>query len=162
MRIRSILWGCALALAAWSAQADQLSWRATSVQGPRLPTVNTRVGVAMFSTGEPATYERRIRAAGAPADGRLAVQVESVYRFADGATIVMRSRETINLTPQGSHGRDEWTGEGEIAEGTGRFAGIQGRFTFRAVMGLDGQADGLLGDSFLTGRAEYMLAGPRQ
>lgn len=92
----------------------------------------------------------------------MAVDVESIYRFADGATLLMRSRETINLTPQGAHGRDEWTGEGEIAEGTGRFAGIRGRFTFRAVMGMDRQADGMLGDSFLSGRAEVTLAGPRQ
>ena len=29
-------------------------------------------------------------------------------------------------------------------------------------MGMDRQADGMLGDSFLSGRAEVTLAGPRQ
>lgn len=144
-------------LAPVGSAAEDITWRATSVQGPRTPAMNTRLGVAMFSGNEAATYERKIAAAAPPQDGKLAVNVESVYRFADGSTLVMRSRETINLTPQNTHGRDEWTGNGEIATGTGRFAGATGTFTFRAVMGLDRQADGMLGDSFLTGQGRYQL-----
>ena len=144
-------------LAPVGSAAEDITWRATSVQGPRTPAMNTRLGVAMFSGNEAATYERKIAAAAPPQDGKLAVNVESVYRFADGSTLVMRSRETINLTPQNTQGRDEWTGNGEIATGTGRFAGATGTFTFRAVMGLDRQADGMLGDSFLTGQGRYQL-----
>ena len=144
-------------LAPVGSAAEDITWRATSVQGQRTPAMNTRLGVAMFSGNEAATYERKIAAAAPPQDGKLAVNVESVYRFADGSTLVMRSRETINLTPQNTHGRDEWTGNGEIATGTGRFAGATGTFTFRAVMGLDRQADGMLGDSFLTGQGRYQV-----
>lgn len=139
------------------ALAQELSWRATSVQGPRLPGVNTRIGVALFAHGEGATYVRRVSAAGAPVDGRLDIDVESIYRFRDGATIVMRSRETIRLAPQGQHGQDAWTGQGEITAGSGRYEGIQGRFSFRAVTGIDAGADGVLGDSFLAGQARYSL-----
>lgn len=155
-----------LATAVWMvalpARADEVTWRATSVQGPRLPTMNTRIGVALFSNGEAATLERRISAAGPPAAGKMDVNVETTYRFADGSTIVMRSRETIHLSPQGTHGRDEWSGDGEVAGGSGRYAGIKGTFSFRAMMGLDGKADGMLGDSFLTGKASYTVtAGTR-
>ena len=146
-----------IGLAPFGSAAQEISWRATSVQGPRTPAMNTRLGVAIFSGNEAATYERKIAAAAPPQDGKLAVNVESVYRFADGSTLVMRSRETINLTPQGTHGRDEWTGEGQIATGSGRFAGATGTFTFRAVMGLDRQADGMLGDAFLSGQGRYVL-----
>ncbi len=144
-------------LAPVGSAAQDITWRASSVQGPRTPALNTRLGVAMFSGNEAATYERRIAAAAPPHDGKLAVNVESVYRFADGSTLVMRSREIINLTPQNTHGRDEWTGEGQITAGTGRFAGATGSFTFRASMGLDKQADGMLGDSFLAGQGSYQL-----
>ena len=144
-------------LAPVGSAAEDITWRASSVQGPRTPALNTRLGVAMFSGNEAATYERKIAAAAPPQDGKLAVNVESVYRFADGSTLVMRSLETINLTPQNTHGRDEWTGDGQITAGTGRFAGVTGTFTFRAVMGLDRQADGLLGDSFLSGQGRYQL-----
>jgi hypothetical protein len=144
-------------LAPIASGAEEITWRATSVQGPRTPAVNTRLGVAMFSSNEAATYERKISAAAPPQDGKLAVHVESVYRFADGSTLVMRSRESINLTPQGTHGRDEWAGDGQIVSGTGRFAGATGTFTFRAAMGLDRQAEGMLGDSFLSGQGRYVL-----
>lgn len=144
-------------LASFGGAAEEVTWRATSVQGPRTPAMNTRLGVAMFSSNEAATYERKVTAAAPPQDGKLAVNVESAYRFADGSTLVMRSRETIHLTPQGTHGRDEWTGEGQITSGTGRFAGATGTFTFRAVMGLDRQGDGMLGDSFLAGQGQYVL-----
>jgi hypothetical protein len=144
-------------LAPVGSAAEDITWRATSVQGPRTPALNTRLGVALFSGNEAATYERKITAAAPPQDGKLAINVESIYRFADGSTLVMRSRETVNLTPQNTHGRDEWTGEGQITAGTGRFAGASGSFTFRAVMGLDKQADGALGDSFLAGQGRYQL-----
>lgn len=140
--------------------AQEIAWRSSSVQGPRLPGLNIRLGVAIFAPADPATVERRVRPAGQPVDGKLPVDVEMVFRFADGATISTRSRETVTLNAQGVHGLDEWTGEGEFAAGTGRFAGITGRFSFRAVMGLDGRADGLLGDSFLEGRGRYTLAAP--
>lgn len=152
-RIRCAGWLWLAWVVAMPVHADDLSWRAASVQGPRLPGLNTRLGVALFEPGGPATFERRIVPAGAPQDGRLAIDVEVNYRFPDGSTLLMRSRETIHLTPQGTHGRDEWTGEGEVVSGTGRFAGRSGRFGFRALMGLDAQADGLLGDGFLQGRA---------
>ena len=137
--------------------AQELSWRSTSVQGPRTPTLNTRVGVAIFGASDTATYERRVRPAGPPQAGKLPIDVEMVFRFADGATLQMRSRETINLTAQGTHGRDEWTGDGQIVGGSGRFQGATGTYTFRALMGLDGQADGMVGDAFLSGQGRYTL-----
>ena len=152
------LFGLALIAAtlfAPTASAEELSWRATSVQGPRTPGLNTRLGVAVFAHGETATYERRIAPTGPPQDGRLLIQVESVYRFADGSTLVMRGRETIRWSPQGSHASgDTWVGEGEVVAGSGRYAGASGRFSFRAVTGLDTQTDGVLGDSFLAGKAD--------
>lgn len=139
---------------ATAAPAQELSWRSSSVQGPRLPGLNTRLGVAFFVPDGPATYERRIKPAGPPQGGQLTIDVETVFRFPDGATLTMRSREVIHLTPQGTHGQDEWSGEGEVTGGTGRFAGRAGRFSYRAVMGLDARADGVLGDGYLEGRAE--------
>lgn len=138
--------------------AEEISWRGTTVQGPRTPTLNTRIGVAMFGNNDPATYERKVSAAAPPQDGKLTINTENTYRFADGSTLVMRSRETISWTPGGGHtAGDRWTGEGEITSGTGRFAGATGTFTFRAVMGLDKQAEGLLGDGFLSGQGRYVL-----
>lgn len=155
----------AVALALWAGglpqvHAADLSWRATSVQGPRQPGLNTRLGVAMFSGGEPATYLRRVVPAAPPLDGRMQVDVESTYRFADGSTLVMSSHETIHLTPQNAHGADTWTGEGQVVGGSGRWAGATGRFSFRARMGLDASVDGALGDSFLTGQANVTLPSP--
>ncbi len=145
----------AAALCTPIAGAEELSWRATSVQGPRMPGLNTRLGVAMFAQGETATYVRRITPAGPPEDGRLLIQVESVYHFADGSTLVMRGRETIRWSPQGGHvSGDTWVGEGDVVAGSGRYAGASGRFSFRAVTGLDTQTDGVLGDSFLAGKAD--------
>lgn len=142
-------------LLAPTASAEELAWRATSVQGPRAPGLNTRLGVAVFSHGETATYERRITPASLPEGGRLLIQVESIYRFADGSTLMMRGQETIRMSPQNTHlPGDTWTGEGEVVSGTGRYAGATGRFSFRAATGLDTQTDGVLGDSFLAGKAD--------
>lgn len=146
-----------LAFTASMLQAAEISWRASSVQGPREPGANHRLGVAIFSGGEPATYHRRIVPASTPADGRMLIDVESTYRFADGSTIVMRSRETINLGPDNRHGADQWSGSGVITAGSGRFAGISGSFEYRARMGVDAGADGVLGDSFLVGKGSYTL-----
>lgn len=147
-----------LGLAPAAGVSEDISWRGTTVQGPRTPSLNTRIGVAMFGNNEPATYERKISAAAPPQDGKLVIDTENIYRFADGSTLVMRGRELINWTPGGGHtAGDRWTGEGEITSGTGRFAGATGTFTFRAVTGLDKQADGLLGDSFLSGQGRYVL-----
>lgn len=151
---RSVL--CALALTlglAAAAPAQELSWRSSSVQGPRQPGLNTRLGVAFFVPDGPATYERRIVPADLPQGGTLVIDVDTLYRFPDGSTLTMRSRETIHLTPQGTHGADTWSGEGEVTGGTGRYASRSGRFSYRAVMGLDARADGVLGDGYLEGRA---------
>lgn len=146
-------------LACLPAQAEELSWRASSVQGPRVGGVNTRLGVAIFDNREPATTQRRVEAAGPPADGKLPIKVEAEYRFADGSTLVMHSRELITLTPAFTHAPGEWKGEGQIVSGTGRFAGATGSFRFRAIMGVDAKADGALGDGFMEGQGSYTLGG---
>ena len=48
-------------------------------------------------------------------------------------------------------------GEGRIVSGSGRYAGASGSFRFRAVMGLDAAADGMLGDAFLQGQGSLSL-----
>lgn len=141
------------------AQAEELSWRASSMQGPRVGGVNTRLGVAIFDGKEVATTQRRVESAGPPADGKLPIKVEAEYRFADGSTLVMHSRELITLTPAFTHAPGEWKGEGQIVSGTGRFAGATGSFRFRAIMGVDAKADGVLGDGFLEGQGSYTLGG---
>ena len=142
-----------------AAQAEELSWRASSIQGPRAGGVNTRYGVAIFDGKEVATTQRRVEAAGPPAEGKLPIKVEAEYRFADGSTLVMHSRETITLTPAFTHAPGEWKGEGSIVSGTGRFAGASGAFRFRAIMGVDAKVDGVLGDGFLEGQGSYTLSG---
>jgi hypothetical protein len=151
---------CLLVPVVAMAQKD-IHWRSSSVQGPRTPATNTRLGVAIFGNAEPATYERKVSPVGLPVAGKLPIRAETVFRFADGSTLTMHSTETINLTAQGTHGRDEWTGDGQIVGGTGRYQGANGNFTFRALMGLDRQADGLLGDGFLTGQGQYTLQNPQ-
>lgn len=151
-----VLWAACL----WPADvahADEIDWRATSVQGPRQPGLNTRLGVAIFANGETATTVRQVRPAAPPADGRLDIMVEAEYRFADGSTLRMDSRETIALTPAMTHAPGEWRGEGRIVAGSGRYAGASGRFRFRAVMGLDALSDGMLGDGFLHGQGSLNL-----
>lgn len=158
MRSRAILAVVAACAAGVSpAGADELVWRSASVQGPREPGLNTRLGVAIFDGREPATTLRRVRPAAPPVDGRLTVQVEQEFRFADGSTLALHSTEVLTLTPQGQHAPGPWEGEGRVAGGSGRFAGAGGTFRFRAVMGLDGRADGVLGDGFLEGRASVTL-----
>lgn len=151
-----VLWGACL-WPADPARADEIAWRATSIQGPRQPGLNTRLGVAIFATGETATTVRQVRPAAPPADGHLEILVEAEYRFADGSTLRMDSRETIALTPAMTHAPGEWRGEGRIVAGSGRYAGASGSFRFRAVMGLDGLADGMLGDAFLQGLGSLSL-----
>lgn len=146
-------------LAGLPSLAQELSWRGSSVQGPRTPGVNIRWGVAIFSDGATATTRRRVEAAGPPSESRLPIRVEAEYRFADGATLVMHSLETIPLTPAMTHAPGEWRGEGQIVSGTGRFAGATGTFRFRAIMGMDPRADGVLGDGFLEGQGQYTLGG---
>lgn len=141
------------------AQAEELSWRAASIQGPRAGGVNTRYGVAIFDSKEVATTQRRVESAGPPADGKLPIKVEAEYRFADGSTLVMHSRELITLTPAFTHAPGEWKGEGTIVSGTGRFTGATGSFRFRAIMGVDAKADGVLGDGFLEGQGSYTIGG---
>lgn len=144
------------------ARADELMWRASSVQGPRSGGVNIRLGVAIFDNREPATTQRRVEAAGPPADGKLPIKVEAEYRFADGSTLLMHSRELITLTPALTHAPGEWKGEGQIVSGTGRFAGATGSFRFRAIMGTDAKADGVLGDGFLEGQGSFSRGGTGQ
>lgn len=142
-----------------AAQAEELSWRASSIQGPRVGGVNTRHGVAIFDGKEMATTQRRVEAAGPPSEGKLPIKVEAEYRFPDGSSLVMHSREVITLTPAFTHAPGEWKGEGSIVSGTGRFAGASGSFRFRAIMGVDAKADGVLGDGFLEGQGSYTLCG---
>jgi hypothetical protein len=141
-----------------AAHADEIAWRATSIQGPRQPGLNTRLGVAVFANGETATTVRQVRPAAPPEGGRLDILVEAEYRFGDGSTLRMDSRETIALTPPMTHAPGEWRGEGRIVSGSGRYAGASGSFRFRAVMGLDAAADGMLGDAFLEGQGSLSLS----
>ena len=159
--MKKLWWLCGLWVAclwpAHAALADEIAWRATAGQGPRQPGLNTRLGVAIFANGETATTVRQVRPAAPPADGRLDILVEAEYRFADGSTLRMDSRETIALTPAMTHAPGEWRGEGRIVSGSGRYAGASGSFRFRAVMGLDAAADGMLGDAFLQGQGSLSL-----
>jgi hypothetical protein len=61
------------------------------------------------------------------------------------------------MSPEGVPVQGETEISGTFIAGTGRYAGISGTVLMRSVSGMNRMADGVLGDQFAEGRAEYTL-----
>ena len=141
-------------LPAWG---DSLAWRQTSVMTSREAGVTVRRGVALFSTGEPATLTVRLKGAGAPIGRSMPVDSEMVFQFDDGSTLRLAGQSTVTLSPEGMPMRGEAVNGGSITGGTGRFSGATGSYRMRVRTDIDGSADGALGDYFATCEATFSL-----
>jgi hypothetical protein len=112
-----------------------------------------RKGLAHFETGETGT----IRNCGT-ADyikGSGPVQFYSIVTFEDGSTIVGKYEGTVERNPKG-HGLAK--GTGEYTKGTGRFAGIKGKFTWagKSITAYSKEKE-TLGDFYYDVNATYTL-----
>ncbi len=149
----ALLIGLGLMTAAASAQAEELSWRQSSVRTEAQGLSYVRRGVAMFANGEPATLTFQ-GVAKPPEGGRQDFSGRMLMRFEDGATFAF---DLQGVTQFGISGTPPtMTASGTLVEGTGRFAGISGTIDFRG-RGMDVMVDGILGDIFATVRATYSL-----
>lgn len=143
--------------AAAPAAAETLNWRQTSVQAGREGNSALRRGVVIFGNGEPALMTVRLTPLAPPQEGQMTVQNDLRYRFEDGSTLVLQSRNVVRVTPEGRAVRGESFSEGQVLSGTGRYQGAAGRFKMRIRTDVDPQADGALGDYFAAGEAEIEL-----
>jgi hypothetical protein len=149
---------CFLAAAAsLPASAESLTWRQTSVQAAREGISAVRRGVVVFGNGEPALLAVRLTPLAPPQDGQMTVLNDMRYRFDDGSTLVLQSRNLVRVTPEGRAVRGESFSEGQVLSGTGRYQGVTGRFKMRIRTDIDPQVDGALGDYFAAGEAEIEL-----
>ena len=119
-----------------------------------------RLGVAMMTTPdgrrEPATLELRGLLTGPQGDGWHGMRAQLTYRFADGSTIEGRMEGRFRRNDMGEiagaqEATGEWTG------GTGRFQGIEGRFTLKGEGGLSSLKPGVLADVYGDLTGEYRL-----
>ena len=136
-----------------AAQADEMSWRQSSIRTEVQGASYVRRGVAMFANGEPATLMFRA-VAKPPEAGRQMFSGRMVMRFDDGASFTF---DMDGVSQLGSPGTPlTVSAAGKMVEGTGRFAGIRGTVEFNGL-GMDVKADGALGDIFAKVSASYTL-----
>lgn len=119
-----------------------------------------RVGVAMLSLPggrrEPATLDLRGVLTGELPDGWFGMRATLRYRFDDGSTIDARMEGRFRRSEAGDvSGPQE--ASGELTGGTGRFEGIQGRFTMTGSAGLSAQTPGVLAEVFGDLTGEFSL-----
>ena len=156
-RRQSAAWALVLALGAMAgvapAQAEELSWRQTSIRTEVQGMSYVRRGVAMFANGEPATLTFR-GTAKPPEGGRQDFSGRMLMRFEDGSTFTFDMQGVTQFGPAGV--APTMSATGSLVEGTGRYAGISGTIEFKG-RGMDLMAEGNLGDIFATGRATYAL-----
>lgn len=119
-----------------------------------------RVGVAMLALPggrrEPATLDLRGSLTGAQGDGWFGMRVTLRYRFDDGSTIEGRMEGRFRRSDMGEvSGPQEATGE--LTGGSGRFQGIQGRFTMAGAAGLSVLSPGVMAEVYGDLIGEYSL-----
>lgn len=148
---------CALAspMAAW---ADTMTWRLATVTSTMQAGETLRKGVAIFDNGQPAFVSIRLRPTAPPAQGSMPFTTETEYRFEDGSTFTVRGSGISRMSPEGVPIPGETRVDGSFASGTGRFSGIRGTVVLRSVSGLSRMTDGVLGEQFGEGQADYTLA----
>lgn len=155
LRPAAMAWvlGWGLTMGVTAVQAEEMSWRQSSVRTEVQGASYVRRGVAMFANGEPATLT--FRGVGSPpAGGRQDFGGRMVMRFEDGATFTFDMQGVTQFGPAGAP--PTMSASGKLLEGTGRFAGISGTIEFKG-RGMDVMTEGNLGDIFATGRAVYTL-----
>lgn len=148
------LLGLVVAAAPTTAGAEELSWRQTSIRTENMGASYVRRGVAMFSTGEPATLSFH-GTSRPPAGGAMPFTGRMVLRFEDGSSFSFDAEGSVQVT---SGGPGAMQMKGTLVEGSGRYAGIRGSVEMSGQAGQDVTSTGVLGDIFASGRATYTLA----
>lgn len=140
--------------------AETLSLRHAHVFERYEPPGYRRLGVALMTMPdgrqEPATLELRGVLTGAQGDGWYGMRVQLSYRFNDGSTIEgqMEGRFRRNAAGDISGAQEA---SGDLTGGTGRFQGIEGKFTLKGEGGLSTKSPGVLADVFGDLSGEYRL-----
>ncbi len=149
----------ALAAAGWAlpAQADELTWRQTSVYVGQDGMITVRAGVAILNNKEPATISVRIRPTAPPKDGVMALVTDMVLRFEDGSTLVTQGDGQTRVDAQGVPMRGEGKTVGRVVSGTGRYQGATGTYAMRVRTDIDRAADGAMGDYFAVVQATVTM-----
>lgn len=155
--MRTALITILLAAAPLCSSAETLSWRLATVVATQQGSETVRRGVAIFSTGEPATLTLRLRPAAPPSGGGMRFTTETIYRFEDGSTFTVVGHGEAQMSPEGVPLPGPTAIEGRFESGSGRFAGITGTVRLSSRSGLDRTATGLLGDQFSSAESEYQL-----
>lgn len=139
--------------------AETLSWRQASVAAGAGADGRSllRRGVVIYGDGQVATMTVRLTPQGPPVDGLLPVGNELEYRFEDGSSLSLRSLVQSRLGPDGRALRGENRNDGQVVSGTGRYQGASGSFRMRVRTDVDPRSDGVLGDYFGVGEAEFTL-----
>jgi len=88
-------------------------------------SLSVREGVAVFENGDWA-WQKIIQTTDG-IKGNSTLESYSTYTFLDGATIMIRSKGTVEANPQGVLTAAKITSD--VIGGTGRFQGIKGRMT---------------------------------
>ena len=107
--------------------------------------------------GQSAFVTLRLRPTAPPSQGAMPFATETEYRFEDGSSFTVRGQGVAKMSPEGVPIPGETRISGTFIAGTGRYAGISGTVMMRSVSGLNRMADGVLGDQFAEGQAEYLL-----
>jgi hypothetical protein len=126
----ALILGGALAAIAAPARATDIGWRQSTVLERESAGAYTRRGTATFKTGEVATVV--VNGTNGPPErkGGLPFKAQAVYEFKDGSAITIRFAGSRDPT---SGAQD---GAGTFLNGTGRFRGITGKFSFTGRPGL--------------------------
>lgn len=143
-----------------TASAETFSLRHAHVRESHDASGYRRLGVAMMTMPdgrqEPATLDLRGVLTGAQGDGWFGMRAQLSYRFLDGSTIEGRMEGRFRRSDVGDiAGAQE--GAGELTGGSGRFHGIEGRFTFKGEGGLSTLVPGVLADVYGDLSGEYRL-----
>ncbi|TNF62168.1 MAG: hypothetical protein EP306_04210 [Burkholderiales bacterium] len=154
----ALVGGLVLPSMAW---AEEFNLRHAHVRESYLAAGNyTRVGVAFLRQAdgrlEPATLQLRGLLTGAQGDRWYGMRAQLTYRFNDGSTIEANMEGRFRRNEMGDiSGAQEATGE--LTGGTGRFQGIEGRFTLKGEGGLSPLTPGVLADVYGDLTGEYRL-----
>ena len=144
-----------------TAAADALNLRHAHVRESHDASGNyRRLGVALMTMPdgrrEPATLDLRGVLTGPQGDRWYGMRAQLTYRFADGSTIEGRMEGRFRRNEMGDiAGAQE--ANGELTGGTGRFQGIEGRFTLKGEGGLSPLTPGVLADVYGDLTGEYRL-----
>jgi hypothetical protein len=137
--------------------AESMTWRMTTVVAMQQGSDTIRRGVAMTDTGHAAFVTMKIRPTAPPSQGAMPFTSETEYRFEDGSSFTVRGHGVARMSPEGVPIPGEVQVNGSLIAGAGRFAGVSGTVKMRSVSGLNRRVDGILGDQFAEGQAEYAL-----